>query len=82
MSSREYKEIQVLEFLNKYIKAHHGFAPSYREIMESCGITSSSVVKFYLDHLEKDQLIGHMWGRARAIYITEAGYEQLRARVS
>lgn len=48
MTTRE----RVLEFLVAYIE-EHGWAPSYTEIMEEVGI-SSSTVQFHLFKLEAE----------------------------
>jgi len=46
------KHIKVLEFLQKY-QAENGRPPSIREIGEQVGISSTSVVNYYLDQLKK-----------------------------
>jgi repressor LexA len=46
------KHIKVLEFLVKY-QDDHGRPPSIREIGEKVKISSTSVVNYYLDQLEK-----------------------------
>ncbi|HKJ39462.1 MAG TPA: transcriptional repressor LexA [Anaerolineales bacterium] len=46
------KHIKVLEFLQKY-QAENGRPPSIREIGEDVGISSTSVVNYYLDQLKK-----------------------------
>jgi len=46
------KHIKVLEFLQKY-QADNGRPPSIREIGEQVGISSTSVVNYYLDQLKK-----------------------------
>jgi repressor LexA len=44
---------KILEFLEDY-QAQFGYPPSIREIGEKTGITSTSVVNYYLDQLEKN----------------------------
>jgi len=46
------KHIKVLEFLADY-QSDHGRPPSIREIGEKVKISSTSVVNYYLDQLEK-----------------------------
>ena len=43
---------RILEYLAEY-QEHSGYPPSIREIGEKTGITSTSVVNYYLDQLEK-----------------------------
>lgn len=47
---------RILEFLQQY-QRENKYPPSIREIGESSGITSTSVVNYYLDELEKKGLI-------------------------
>lgn len=47
----------VYEFIVAYKCAHDGNAPTFREIQEGCGISSTSMVLYYLDKLEKRGLI-------------------------
>ena len=48
LSERHHK---ILDLLQKY--AEKGYPPSIREIGEQTGITSTSVVNYYLEQLEK-----------------------------
>ena len=50
------KHIKVLEFVNEY-QLRTGRPPSIREIGEHCKISSTSVVNYYLDQLEKEGLL-------------------------
>jgi DNA-binding Lrp family transcriptional regulator len=47
---------RILAFLQEY-QSENKYPPSIREIGESTGITSTSVVNYYLDQLEKKGLI-------------------------
>jgi repressor LexA len=47
---------RILEFLQQY-QRENKYPPSIREIGEKTGITSTSVVNYYLDQLEKKGLI-------------------------
>jgi repressor LexA len=58
----------VLEFLIQY-RADRGVAPTYREIAQACGISSTSVVRYYLDYLERHQYIRRLEGVARGIVL-------------
>ncbi len=44
---------RILDFIQDYQRKHK-HPPSIREIGESCGISSTSVVNYYLDQLEKN----------------------------
>lgn len=48
-----YDRTTVFQFLVDYILAHCG-PPSYRQIGEACGISSSSMVRHVLDDLEAE----------------------------
>jgi repressor LexA len=50
------KHIKVLEFVNNY-QAEYGRPPSIREIGEKVKISSTSVVNYYLEQLEKNGYI-------------------------
>ena len=43
---------RILDFIQDYQRKHK-HPPSIREIGESCGISSTSVVNYYLDQLER-----------------------------
>ena len=47
---------KILEFLQEYQRANR-YPPSIREIGEKTGISSTSVVNYYLDQLEKKGMI-------------------------
>jgi repressor LexA len=47
---------KILDFIQEYQRKHK-HPPSIREIGESCGISSTSVVNYYLDQLERS---GHI----------------------
>lgn len=42
---------KVLQFIIAYKTSHDGQSPSMREIGDGCGISSTSMVKYYLDAL-------------------------------
>ncbi|HXF84023.1 MAG TPA: transcriptional repressor LexA [Anaerolineales bacterium] len=64
------KHIKVLEFLNEY-QAQHGRPPSIREIGEKVKISSTSVVKYYLDQLERMGYIERNNRISRGVRLTE-----------
>ena len=64
-------EQAVYEFLVAFKIEHDGNTPTRREIMEACGITSTSVVNYYLDRLERKGLIEQPRnGASRMIVVT------------
>ena len=54
-------------------QAKHGYAPSVRELREVTGVSSISVVWYWLNACERAGLIERAPGLARAITLTEAG---------
>lgn len=63
-------EKKVLLAIRSYILTY-GFPPSYRNIMEDAGITSSSVVRHYLLGLERRGYLERMEGCPRAMRLTD-----------
>jgi SOS-response transcriptional repressor LexA len=47
----------VYEFIIRYKRTHDGNSPTIREIGSGCGITSTSVVTYWLKKLETRSLI-------------------------
>jgi SOS-response transcriptional repressor LexA len=47
----------VYDFIVSYKKSHDGNSPTIREIGEACGISSTSVVSYWLHRLESRGLI-------------------------
>lgn len=50
-------ELRIYNYICGYKKRHDGNSPSVREIKDSCLVSSTSMVDFYLDKLEKSGLI-------------------------
>ena len=48
---------RVYEFIVAYKQAHDGNSPTIREIGAACGISSTSVVVYWLQRLQRDGLI-------------------------
>lgn len=63
---------EVLDFTVAYID-EHGYSPSYREIMEGCGMASLQTVRTRLRDLREAGLIDFADKMARTITITERG---------
>ena len=53
--------------------AVHGYAPSIRDLVVRTGVSSNSVVAYWLDACESDGLLVRVPGLSRAITLTAAG---------
>jgi SOS-response transcriptional repressor LexA len=52
-----YRQAEVFDFIVRYKTDNDGLSPTYREIGEECGISSTSVVRYYLVKLQDGGLI-------------------------
>ena len=59
----------VLKFVGEYIE-EHGYGPSYKEIMEACEISSTSMVARYVDQLVDEGALQRAPGIARSIRLS------------
>ncbi len=57
LSVHDVKPKHVYAFIIAYKSAHDGNSPTFRQIGDACGITSTSVVTFYLVFLEEQGLV-------------------------
>ena len=64
--------IQIAAFIE-----HHGYGPSLRDLQLACGISSSSVVIYNLDALERHGLIERQREIARSVRLMDAGRASL-----
>lgn len=48
---------RVYDFIVEHKHRHDGNSPTYREIMDGASVSSTSMVRFYLNKLEKQGLI-------------------------
>ena len=64
------KAYLVFAFILKYKMEHDGNSPSFREIGDESGISSTSMVQYYLDILEREGLLTLERGVNRMISIT------------
>ena len=62
---------KILDFIQEYQRKHK-HPPSIREIGENCGISSTSVVNYYLDQLEKNGHIERDRKISRGLRVTGA----------
>ena len=53
MNSAEIRRARILEFIIDYKRGHDGCSPTIRQIMNSCAISSTSVVLYHLRTIEK-----------------------------
>lgn len=63
---------QVLLYLRAY-KAAYDAAPTYREIAVACGLSTTSLVRYHLDALERGGLIKRRPNVARGIVLVTGG---------
>ncbi len=62
------RALQVYEYI-KWFRSEKGIAPTYRELSKACNIPSTSLVRYYLDQLEREGLIERRAGVARGIVL-------------
>lgn len=60
------RQYDVLTSIREY-KEENGISPSIRDLMRLTGITSTSVIDYYLNLLEKEGLISRLSGISRGI---------------
>jgi repressor LexA len=60
----------MLEYIRQYIREHE-YPPSIREIQGGCGISSTSVVSYNLNILERQGKITRDKHKARAIVVID-----------
>src|SRR3989304_1383093 len=65
------KQLRFLSFLNERLQ-ERGYPPTVREIMDGLGLSSTNMVKKYLDVLERKGYIRRQFNSPRAIEIIEA----------
>lgn len=62
------RHYEVLDAIRAY-KNDHGFSPSMRNLMAMTGISSTSVINYYLGLLEAEGLIRRSSGISRSIEV-------------
>ena len=67
-----YISYKMLAFIAEFIRLHN-YCPSYREIGMCAKITSTSHIKFYIDGMIEDGLLGKEDGTTRTTHLTEQG---------
>ena len=59
---------EIFNFIRDF-RAEKGISPTYREIGAACGITSTAIVRYWLDQLEMSGLIKRHKNVPRGIVI-------------
>ena len=59
---------EILEWIELFIETK-GYAPTYREIMEGVGLSSTSQVSWYIDELIEEGKLVKEAGQARTLRI-------------
>ncbi len=72
------KQLRFLSFLKEHLQ-EMGYPPTVREIMDGIGLSSTSIVKKYLDALERKGYIKRQFNSPRAIEIVEASGRSLES---
>jgi repressor LexA len=72
---------RILEFLDEY-QTQFGYPPSIREIGEKTGITSTSVVNYYLDQLEKGGYIERESHISRGIRLLKSAPDSVGTKLA
>ncbi len=63
------RQAQILEYVTQYINKHN-YAPSYREIGQHFGLTSSATIAEHIDSLKQKGYLTHEENLARSIQPT------------
>jgi repressor LexA len=66
LRSLSVKQQKIVEFISRFWNEHH-YPPSVRDILEGCGVSSTSVVDYNLDILEREGYIKRHSGISRGI---------------
>ena len=69
------KQLRFLSFLKEHL-LERGYPPTVREIMDGIGLSSTNIVKKYLDVLERKGYIKRQFNSPRAIEIIEAHIQE------
>ena len=66
------RQARILAFIQDYT-AHHGYPPTLREIVEGCGLSSTSVALYNVVSLGQKGYLTRTRDAARSIVLTEQG---------
>jgi SOS-response transcriptional repressor LexA len=71
----KYDRHDILDYIIAYKKKHDGNSPTFRNIMQACGISSLSHVQYILIQLEEQGLIRLAVSNAKAIEVVGGRWE-------
>jgi len=66
------KRLELMELVSEY-HDEHKYCPSLRDIMDALHISSTSVVRYYLDDLRLKGYIDWLDGQSRTVHLTMLG---------
>ena len=69
------KQTLIIEFISDFTKVH-GFAPSYREIMEGIGLKSVSAVAEHINNLVAKGALKKSDGDARSLEVIDITFSE------
>ena len=75
------RQQKVLDCIAQYVD-EHGFPPTVREIGDVIGVSSTSLVTYYLKRLEERGLIVREPSMSRAIQLTATAAEEISVEIS
>ena len=64
------RQKSILEFIKNFISQEH-FPPTIRDIQSGCGVSSTSVVNYNLQILQREGYLNRLAGGARGIEVTD-----------
>jgi len=73
------KYLKVLEFISNFDNENE-YSPSVRDIQDGCGISSTSVTVYRLEHLETIGMLKRTPGRNRSVVLTKSGLRAILAQ--
>lgn len=79
-SDKKYHKMQNLFAQILFYQREHGFSPSYRDLRDMAGISSTSMVKYYLSKMRHNGLIRYANNTARTLRVTDEGKEVFRVK--
>jgi repressor LexA len=65
------RQREILDYIGRYTQTHH-YAPSIREIRDTLGISSTSLVAYHLDVLERNGLLRRGERTSRGLAVVSA----------
>jgi repressor LexA len=68
---------QILKVIQEH-RDEFGYAPSYRDICDQTEITSTSMVNYYLEKLEEEELIEREENISRSLKLTQKAYQTFK----